>query len=36
MADPGIVELPSWAQPDDELRARDPEGWRALHNEFIA
>jgi hypothetical protein len=37
MADPGVVELPLWLRLDDELRARDPEGFMHLaYNEFTA
>ncbi|HEY8684441.1 MAG TPA: hypothetical protein VIO57_02430 [Chloroflexota bacterium] len=36
-ADPRQVDAPSWAQLDDESRARDPEGFmRLAFNEFVA
>lgn len=36
-ADPGPVKAPDWLQLDDELRARDPEGFmRLAYTEFVA
>ena len=37
MADPGMAKPHAWLRLDDELRARDPEGFmRLAYNEFVA